>query len=56
MAAGRTVYHAETEAHDLTVTITDEPCTDAMSGERFEAAVTVELDGETYRGCGRSLR
>ena len=48
-------YHAETEAYDLTVTITDEPCTDAMSGERFEKTVTVELDGETYRGCGRAL-
>ena len=52
----RTVYRVETEAHDLTVTIVDEPCTDAMSGEAFEASVTVELDGETYRGCGRSLR
>lgn len=52
----RTVYRAETQAHDLTVTITDEPCTDAMSGEAFEASVTVELDGETFRGCGRLLR
>jgi uncharacterized lipoprotein YbaY/uncharacterized membrane protein len=51
----RTVYRAETEAHDLTVTIVDEPCVDTMSGEAFEASVTVELDGETYRGCGRSL-
>ncbi|MEP0546961.1 MAG: MliC family protein [Rhodothermales bacterium] len=51
-----TVYHAETEAHDLTVTITTDPCTDTMSGERLLATVVVELDGETFRGCGRSLR
>lgn len=54
-ADGRTVYRAQTEAHDLTATITDEPCTDAMSGERFPATVTVTLDGQTYRGCGRPL-
>ncbi len=49
------VYHAETEAHDLTVTITDAPCTDAMSGEAFEQTVTVRLGGRAYHGCGRSL-
>ena len=54
-AAGRTVYHAETEAHNLKVVIRDEPCTDSMSGEQFEAAVMVELDGESFRGCGRAL-
>lgn len=54
-AAGRTVYRAETEAHALTVTIEDEPCADSMSGEPFEATVTVNFDGETYRGCGRAL-
>ncbi len=55
VADGRTVYRAESEAHTLIVTITGEPCSDVMSGERFEHAVTVELDGEPYRGCGRSL-
>lgn len=54
-AAGQTVYRAETEAHDLTVTVSDSACTDTMSGERFTATVTVELDGRTYRGCGRAL-
>lgn len=48
-------YRAETEAHDLIATLTDEPCTDAMSGERFPTTVTVVLNGETYRGCGRPL-
>lgn len=54
-AAGRTTYHAITEAHDLRVVILRAPCSDSMSGEAFEATVTVSLDGATYGGCGRSL-
>lgn len=52
----RTIYQAETEAYTLELVIEDEPCQDTMSGERFEATVTVRLDGQTYRGCGRTLR
>lgn len=55
-AQGRTVYRARTEAHILTVTIAPRPCADSMSGERFESSVTVTLDGQSYRGCGRTLR
>ena len=55
MRGAQVIYHAQTEAHDLMVTIADEPCSDAMSGERFDKTVTIELDGETYRGCGRVL-
>ena len=55
-ASGRTVYHAVTEAHDLRVVVQNEPCTDAMSGELYEAMVTVTLDGEMYRDCGRTIR
>lgn len=54
-AAGRTVYRAATAAHELTVTILDELCHDAMSGHRFPTTVTVELDGDPYHGCGRPL-
>lgn len=52
---GTRTYRAETKAHDLTVTITGKPCTDVMSGKRFENTVTVRLDNNTYRGCGRAL-
>lgn len=31
------------------------PCTDTMSDEQFEAAVTVIFEGRTWRGCGRYL-
>lgn len=50
--AGRTIYRATTEAHDLRVVIEDEPCEDVMSGQPFPATVTVTLDGEAYRSCG----
>lgn len=53
--AGRTVYHAQAEAHDLTVMLEDTACTDSMSGAAFPTTVSVTLDGETYRGCGRDL-
>jgi len=54
-ADGHTVYHSTTPAHDLRLTIADEPCQDIMSGEDFPATVTVVHNGETYRGCGRSV-
>ncbi|MGH7726613.1 MAG: MliC family protein [Candidatus Eiseniibacteriota bacterium] len=52
---GRAVYHAVTEAHDLTVTIEPTPCQDSMSGADFPSRVTVLIDGKTYKGCGRAL-
>jgi len=53
--AARTVYHAETEAHDLTVELRPGPCFDDMSGARYATKVTVTVDGQTLRGCGRAL-
>jgi uncharacterized membrane protein/membrane-bound inhibitor of C-type lysozyme len=55
--ARRTTYHAVTEAHDLTVTLSrpDGPCRDSMSGDEFETIVEIQLDGRSYRGCGRPL-
>ena len=32
-----------------------EPCSDAMSGERFENRVELSLGGKIYRGCGAYL-
>jgi uncharacterized membrane protein len=53
--SSETVYRADTEAHRLTVRIRPAPCADSMSGERHPFSVEVELDGTTYRGCGRAL-
>ncbi len=55
-ANGRTIYRARTEAHRLEVAITDGACYDSMSGEAFTASVVVTLNGQPYRGCGRTLR
>ena len=40
---------------DNSVLIEGKSCTDSMSGEAFETTVTVNLDGQTYKGCGRAL-
>src|SRR5690606_30302097 len=50
----RTTYHAAGE-RELTAVLERRTCTDAMSGEAFEAAATVTFGGETFRGCGRFL-
>jgi uncharacterized membrane protein len=50
-----TVYRYQTENHTLEIVITDSPCTDVMSGFSFPSTVEITVDGETYRGCGRSL-
>jgi putative lipoprotein len=52
----RTVYHARTAAHDLTVLIEGKPCGDTMSGEQFATTVTMILNGRHYQGCGRTLQ
>lgn len=48
-------YRTAAGADSLVVRIAQEPCTDTMSGEAFEASVTVEFGETTYSGCGRSL-
>lgn len=45
----RTVYRADS----LDVVIEAKACTDVMSGAHFERTVTVTVEGDTYRGCGR---
>lgn len=56
MDGDRTVYHAVTESADLRVVVSPEPCADAMSGAPYPLTVEVTLGGQTYSGCGRSLR
>jgi membrane-bound inhibitor of C-type lysozyme/uncharacterized membrane protein len=50
---GRIRYQTATKQNLLMVTIEDRPCVDSMSGERFEATVTLKFDGHELRGCGR---
>jgi putative lipoprotein len=51
----RTTYRARTAEHTLSIVVEATPCNDAMSGIPFEATVTVTLDDQEYRGCGRAL-
>jgi putative lipoprotein len=54
--AGTTqTYRTTGFGHELVAAVTRAPCTDSMSGEAFDASVTLTLDGVTYRGCGRFL-
>lgn len=49
---GTTIYVSTTEAHRLQVIIDQRECVNFMTGERSEASVEVNLDGDGYRGCG----
>jgi uncharacterized membrane protein len=53
--ARATKYEVRDAQHDLTVRIEGRPCQDTMSGETFDATVTLILDGKKYRGCGKAL-
>ncbi|WP_445663957.1 MliC family protein [Fodinibius sp. AD559] len=52
----RTVYRAKSAQQTLELVIAETPCTDNMSGFDFPQTVTITVDGETYRGCGRYLQ
>lgn len=49
---GTRKYRTLTQDHKLTVTITDRPCTDSMSGMPHPNTVRVVLDGAELTGCG----
>lgn len=51
-AKRRSIFTLEQQG---TVTIEGKPCSDSMSGESFEATVTVTIKGKTLKGCGRAL-
>jgi len=51
----RTEYHAKHGKPALHLVIEGVECRDTMSGETFEATVSVTLENRTYQGCGRSL-
>lgn len=50
-----TTYRSTDDEHDVTVVLRGTPCTDTMSGERFETTVGLRVDGRDLRGCGRPL-
>jgi membrane-bound inhibitor of C-type lysozyme len=53
--ARTTVYEVQNDKHEMSVIIAGRRCRDTMSGEAFEATVTVILDGKKFQGCGKAL-
>lgn len=49
------IFEARDGEAALRVEIRNGPCPDAQSGETWSAHVSVQLNGETRRGCGRPL-
>ena len=37
------------------IVVLPDPCVDDISGERFPAAVLIEVDGRRLRGCGAPI-
>ncbi len=54
-SARTTQYDTKDSEHTLSLVINGKSCSDTMSGEIFESAVTVILDGNTFKGCGKAL-
>ncbi len=51
-AAARTVYQVDT---GVSVLIEGIACNDSMSDESFEVTVTLTIDADAFKGCGRAL-
>lgn len=52
---GQTWSGRATDGTEVTLTVEDRDCADAMSGERFRAAAVLTVGGESYQGCGAWL-
>lgn len=48
-------FEAETEDGSFKISITEEPCSDDMSGEDFTHIVSVVTDKQEFQGCGRYI-
>jgi uncharacterized membrane protein len=48
-----TTYEATSGSRRLRVVIEERPCADTMSGAEFSRSVTVDIDNNVLKGCGR---
>jgi uncharacterized membrane protein/membrane-bound inhibitor of C-type lysozyme len=55
VAARLTTYSAVANGQAVTVRISDDKCTDTMSGFEFESTVIVNIGERELHGCGRAL-
>lgn len=49
-------YQARKGTQQLKVAVFGQECRDVSSGKTFGQTVTVNLDGKSYRGCGKALQ
>lgn len=54
-AARMTAYFAETGNDKLMLNFEDLPCRNALSGSPLEITVRVQINGNSQRGCGKTL-
>lgn len=52
-AEGSVTYRGASGNKTLEITVTNNSCSDSMSGEYFAYAADLKLDGRTLRGCAR---
>jgi heat shock protein HslJ/uncharacterized membrane protein len=52
---GTITYTAQSDSHTIAAVIREEPCHDVMSGEAFTHGVTLRVDDQELKGCGRVL-
>ena len=51
----QTIYRANNGQNTLLMKLSNGPCTDSMSGETFETHVSLTLNNQPLKGCGKSL-
>ncbi|WP_043529488.1 MliC family protein [Litchfieldella xinjiangensis] len=53
--AGRVVLESGRADHPFRLELEARACFDSMSGSPYPVRVVLEIDGETYRGCGQGI-
>ena len=53
VSGARATYRTFSGTQELLVVLERVPCNDTMSGEAFEATVTVTFENRTLYGCGQ---
>lgn len=54
-SATHTLYQAKNGSNTLLMKLSIGPCTDSMSGEKFETHVSLKVNEQSLKGCGKSL-
>lgn len=50
-----TKYHSMSDTDEISISVSETPCTDTMKGNQYPATAEVQLNGKFYQGCGMAL-